>query len=294
MSRQELRGNQRKEPYSCFARLHESAPSIDAERRTHHVQQIYPPPPPPHGVGGRTMMRTLTIAAALVITATASLSSAQTIGFKERTSNDFNNLITFERDKCMKEEPGHLTLISSVDIPSGTEVQYLVRTVEGHDIFRNHGVQVWLVAGEPLSDLKGNFITAPTTGSGMEVYLPGLCWADNRIDGSRGTGTSGQYYAVIEIQLVRVSGFSIDFARSSARYVIGDEDYCHNPNYLSKNQGIVYEIRNGRTCTCTTKSTIVRQGIAAGETESYATSALNWRTDSTNYCPDSPYQRPSG
>ena len=236
------------------------------------------------------MKRTLTIAAALVITATASLSSAQTIGFKKRI--DFEGATTNEREKCMHETPGHLELISSANIPTGTEVQYLVRTVEGHDIFRNHGVQEWLVAGESLSDLKGNVITAQTTGSGTEVYLPGLCWADNRIDGSRGEGSSGQYYSVIEIQLVSVSGFSIDFASSSARYAITDEDYCHNPNYLSRNQGIVYRIRNGRTCTCTEKSTIVRQGIAAGETESYAMSALNWRTDSTNYCPDSPYQRP--
>ena len=59
-----------------------------------------------------------------------------------------------------------------------------------------------------------------------------------------------------------------------------------------QNEGKVFQIRNGRTCTCTTKSTIVMQGIGSGETESYATSALNWRIDSTNYCPDSPYQRP--
>ena len=192
----------------------------------------------------------------------------------------------------MIEMDGHLKLTSTTNIPSGTQVQYLVRTVEGHDIFRNHGVQVWLAMGSTLSELEGNVITAPTSGSGTEVYLPGLCWADNRIDGSRGTGTSAQYYAVIEIQLVSVDGFSIDFATSKARYGIADEDYCHNPNHLSQNQGRVYRIRNGRSCTCTEKSTIVRQGIAAGETESYATSALNWRTDSTNYCPDSPYQRP--
>ena len=42
--------------------------------------------------GRNTDMKRLltTLAAALVITATATLSSAQTIGFKERTSNDFN------------------------------------------------------------------------------------------------------------------------------------------------------------------------------------------------------------
>ena len=44
------------------------------------------PPPPIWRVGYRSLA---TLAAALVITATATLSSAQTIGFKERTSNDF-------------------------------------------------------------------------------------------------------------------------------------------------------------------------------------------------------------
>ena len=86
-----------------------------------------------------------------------------------------------------------LKLTSSANIPSGTEVQYLVRTVEGHDVFRNHGVQEWLAEGSSLSELPGNVITGETSGSGTEVYLPGLCWADNRIDGSRGEGTSGQY-----------------------------------------------------------------------------------------------------
>ena len=228
-----------------------------------------------------------TLAAALVATLIATLASAQTIGLKPR-DGEFETFVTMERDKCMMERNGDLRLISTTNIPSGTEVQYLVRTVEGHDVFRNHGVQAWLAQGNNLSELPGNVITGMTSASGTDVPLPGLCWADNRIDGSRGE----QFYAVIEIQLVRVSGFSIDFATSSARYAITYEDYCFDPTLLPQNQGKVFQIRNGRTCTCTRKSTIVQQGIAAGETESYATTALNWRTDSTNYCPDSPYQRP--
>ncbi|MCY4041927.1 MAG: hypothetical protein OXF72_11855 [Gammaproteobacteria bacterium] len=234
----------------------------------------------------------MTIVALAIMGLLPLAASAQMIGFVERTQEDIDTNVTFERDKCMRAAPGHLTLTSTEDIPAGTQVTYVVRTVEGHDIFRNHGVQVLLAEGSTLSELKGNVITATTTGAGTDVHLPGLCWADNRIDGSRGEGPSGQYYSVIEIQLVSVSGFSIDFASSRARYAITDEDYCHNPNFLPQNQGRVYRIRNGRTCTCTEKSRIVQQGIASGETESYATTALKWRTDSTNYCPDSPYQRP--
>ena len=213
------------------------------------------------------------------------------IGFEERSQSELFDYLTRETDKCMTEAPGHLTLVSSATIPSGTEVTYLVKTVEGHDQFRNHGVQVWLAPGSALSELPGNVITGTTSGSGTEVYLPNLCWADNLIDGSRGAGATGQYYSIIEVSLIRVSGFEIEFGKHSARYAIVDRDDCERPGLLSQNQGVVYQIRNGRSCTCTTQSWIVRGGIAQGETESYASSALKWRTDSTNYCPGSPYQR---
>ena len=215
---------------------------------------------------------------------------AQTIGFKERTQTDFEEVLTSEHLKCMRMDGrNHLKLTSDTSIPNGTEVTYVVRTVEGHDMFRNHGVQAWLAPGSNLSELPGNVITARTSGSGTEVYLPGLCWADNLIDGSR----PPRFYSVIEVSLVSVSGFSIDFGSHSARYVIADNDVCDRIDLEPKNNnGIVYQIRNGRSCVCAKKSTVVQAGIDDGETESYATTALNWRTDSTNYCPDSPYQRP--
>ena len=43
------------------------------------------------------------------------------------------------------------------------------------------------------------------------------------------------------------------------------------------------------SCVCMSKSSVVVAGIADGETEAYATTALKWRTDSTDYCADSPY-----
>ena len=236
------------------------------------------------------LMRTAT--ATLVALGIAGLlplaASAQTIGFKERTQAVFEGSYTYEIVKCMTDGPNHLRLVSETNIPSGTEVTYVVRTVEGHDIFRNHGVQVLLAPGSTLSELPGNVITATTDADGTDVHLPGLCWADNRIDGSR----PPRFYSVIEVSLVSVGGFSIDFPSSRARYIIADNDQCDKPHVISANMGKVFQIRNGRTCTCTTKSTIVLGGIAQGENESYATTALNWRTDSTNYCPDSPYQRP--
>ncbi len=238
----------------------------------------------------RHLMRTA--AATLVVLGITGLlplaAPAQTIGFKERSQDDIWTFVTPEHTKCMSETGAHLKLVSDTDIPSGTEVMYLVTTVEGPDIFRNHGVEVWLADGSNLSELPGNVITGTTSGSGTEVYLPGLCWADNRIDSNH----PSNHYSLIEVQLLSVAGFAIEFATSSARYGITDHDICERPDEHARNQGIVYQRVGGRTCTCTTQSTIVRGGIAQGETESYATTALNWRTDSTNYCPDSPYQRP--
>ncbi len=117
------------------------------------------------------------------------------IGVKERSQQVVENSQPNENIKCMTKAEGHLKLISDANIPSGTEVTYLGETVEGHDMFRNHGVQAWLASGSSLSELPGNVITETTSGSGTEVYLPNLCWADNLIDGSR----PPRYYSVIEI-----------------------------------------------------------------------------------------------
>ena len=48
------------------------------------------------------------------------------------------------------------------------------------------------------------------------------------------------------------------------------------------------------SCLCMSKSSVVAAGMADRESESYAATALKWRTDSTDYCPESPYQRLGG
>ncbi|MCY4238784.1 MAG: hypothetical protein OXC93_10600, partial [Rhodospirillaceae bacterium] len=92
-----------------------------------------------------------------------------------------------------------------------------------------------------------------------------------------------------------VAGFTIDRNRDSARAFIRGNDSCASPDGNELNDGVVYRFRNGNmndSCVCMSKSSVVAAGIADGETESYATTALKWRTDSTDYCPESPYQRP--
>ena len=113
---------------------------------------------------------------------------------------------------------------------------------------------------------------------------------------------------VIQVRLISVAGFAVNQNASSVNFTITDRDDCTNPdrdvdgessnlcaermsNGLVMRPGPRGSLGSGK-CVCTTKSTVVLGGIAQGETESYATTALNWRTDSTNYCPESPYQRP--
>ncbi|MCY4200370.1 MAG: hypothetical protein OXF31_11290 [Gammaproteobacteria bacterium] len=84
---------------------------------------------------------------------------------------------------------------------------------------------------------------------------------------------------------------------SSAEAFIRGNDLCQLPGANAANNNVVYRFRNGNmndSCVCMSKSSVVAAGIADGESESYATTALNWRTDSTDYCPESPYQRPGG
>ena len=193
-----------------------------------------------------------------------------------------------------------INLTSDATIPNSTEVRYLVSTKQGHNHFRNHGVAVFLSSADNgnLSDIRGNVITAMTGTAGTSVTLPGLCVADDRIDPQpAGTGRDGSSTSVIEVTLLSVDGFAIDRNMASAEAFIRGNDRCHLPDANTANKGVVYRFRNGNmndSCVCMSKSSVVAAGIADGESESYATTALNWRTDSTDYCPESPYQRPGG
>ncbi|MCY4341284.1 MAG: hypothetical protein OXE48_07965, partial [Gammaproteobacteria bacterium] len=200
----------------------------------------------------------------------------------------------------MLEELGCATginLTSSANIPSGTQVRYYVSMDFGFNHFRNHGVLTLLADGETLSEIPSNVITADTAGAGTSVLLPGLCVADDRIDPSAVGSADGSKSSSFTIRLMSVAGFMIDRNRDSAKMFVRGNDSCAQPDANGLNGGVVYKFRNGNmndSCVCMSKSSVVAAGIADGETESYATTALKWRTDSTDYCPSSPYQRPGG
>ncbi|MCY4210284.1 MAG: hypothetical protein OXE97_04400 [Gammaproteobacteria bacterium] len=119
-----------------------------------------------------------------------------------------------------------------------------------------------------------------------------LSWPNDRVD-------SGVDLTAIRLTLISVAGFTVDRNNDTRTFTIQEDDDCTMPEGNAENGGIVYRpnpqgsLASG-LCVCAAKSTVVQAGIAAGEAESYAMTALKWRTDSTNYCPDSPYQRPGG
>ncbi|MCY3983196.1 MAG: hypothetical protein OXE85_04695 [Roseovarius sp.] len=186
-----------------------------------------------------------------------------------------------------------IMLTSTAFTPANTQVRYHVSTEQGFNHFRNHGVAVYLVDGVPLSNIKSNVIATNTGSAGTSVLLPGLCVANDQID-TRPAGTlDGNATSTIKVILMSVAGFAIDRSRDSVQAYIRGDDHCTLPD--SNGNGVVYKFRNGNlndSCVCMSKSSVVAAGIADGETEAYATTSLKWRTDSTDYCPNSPYQRP--
>ncbi|MCY4153448.1 MAG: hypothetical protein OXE94_14610 [Aestuariivita sp.] len=253
---------------------------------------LLPPPPDPKENRSTDEKRLLaTLAAALAATLIAAPVAAQV------------NTVSLMGgpNAVIREELGCLTmgisLTSTTSIPMGTEVRYHVSTTGGFNHFRNHGVLTYLADGETLADIPSNVITANTATAGTSVLLPGLCVADDRIDPRPDNNTDGSTNVAITIRLMSVAGFTIDRNMNSATAFVRGNDRCHQPDSNSLNGGVVYKFRNGNmndSCVCMSKSSVVAAGIADGESESYATTALKWRTDSTDYCKDSPYQRPGG
>ncbi|MCY4311236.1 MAG: hypothetical protein OXC54_08010 [Rhodospirillaceae bacterium] len=198
--------------------------------------------------------------------------------------------------ELIKEAPT-VRLVSTSMIPANTRVRILVSVQSGYrSYFRNHGSPALLSGDSSLADFKSNVITLQTRQAGTSVNIErDISFPNDRID----SGPVGESDTVIQVVLLSVDGFVVDRNAASANFPIIDRDDCTNPaeTQYGDNGGIVYRPGPGGSlasglCVCTTKSTVVLGGMASGETESYATTALKWRTDSTKYCPESPYQRP--
>ena len=166
----------------------------------------------------------------------------------------------------------------SIPPPTDIEVRVLARTLSGHDRFRDYGVPVYI--DEDDERVIRSLATVTIPAGSMTKLSPQsvdpICWKNDYLV----TGDSE-----VEIVIVGGVGYRVNPNRNSLRFTIVEDDDCANPGEHTVYVPIGGNMNN--TCVCITKDKVIAN---YGETESYLKSSRHWRTDSTNYCPESPYQ----
>ena len=184
---------------------------------------------------------------------------------------------------------------------STTQFRFLVQHVSGYDYFRNHGVEAFLEPGETLGEFGRTIVTGEVR-AGQTMLHQGisLSFPNDIID----SGVDNSHFRVI---LISAPGYRP--AGEGARFIIVEDDDCARPDMTTG--GVVYQFRNGNmndSCVCATKSLVevtpydrytplsgsssADSRLSLDDIPSYGQSSLKWTNDSTDYCGDSPYQRP--
>ena len=198
-----------------------------------------------------------------------------------------------------------LDVVFSRNATQDTTVRVMLRSLSGHDYFRKHGVQAFYIEGVDVANVTGTIQTF-TMPSGLGTRgLPSgfsVCWLDDIIDSGF---TSSQF----EMRVLPIPGY--DTSNAVRTYNIMENDDCGQPNLAPG--GVVYQFRNGNmndSCVCANKSLVEvtpydgytpltpgedglnQPAVVYGNIPTYGQSSLKWTNDSTDYCEESPYQRP--
>jgi len=183
---------------------------------------------------------------------------------------------------------------------SDTQFRFLVQHVSGYDYFRNHGVETFLVPEQSF----GRTIVTGVVRAGQTTLDRGIefSFPDDIID----SGVERSFFKVI---LISAAGYRT--TGEGVRFHIIENDDCRNPQDTPG--GVVYQFRNGNrndSCVCASKSLVEvtphdgytpltpgqgglnQPSVVYGDIPTYGQSSLKWTNDSTDYCADSPYQRP--
>lgn len=183
--------------------------------------------------------------------------------------------------------------------PNSVTVNLLAYTISGHNRIYDYNVPEYLKPSQDASNVYRSRTSITYSGTSTAWWrlnalssdnTASLCFPDDRLI----TGES-----MIRVVLMGGSGYTVNPDMAAVDVRINDDasDACDNPDGIMNSGGIIYKVLNGNLndmCVCANQSKVVATGIADGEEESYATTALKWRTDSTDYCPNSPCQRPGG
>ena len=199
---------------------------------------------------------------------------------------------------------GGFDVVLSRNVTQDTTVRVMLRQLSGHDYFRKHGVQAFYIEGVDIANVTRTIRTF-TISSGQRALSSGfnVCWLDDIID-------SGFISSQFEMRVLSIPGY--DTSSAVRTYNITENDDCTQPNLTPG--GVVYKFRNGNmndSCVCATKSLVEapdpydgytpltpgrgglnRDPVVYGDIPTYGESSLKWTNDSTDYCEESPYQRP--
>ena len=196
-------------------------------------------------------------------------------------------------------------VVFSQNATQDTTVRVMIRQLSGHDYFRKHGVQAFYIEGVEVENVSPTILTfTMPSGQGTSGLPTGfdVCWLDDIID-------SGFASSQFEIRVLPIPGY--DTRNAVRTYNITENDDCGQPHLTPG--GVVYQFRNGNrndSCVCASKSLVEvtphdgytpltpgrgglnRPAVVYGDIPTYGESSLKWTNDSTDYCADSPYQRP--
>ncbi len=173
----------------------------------------------------------------------------------------------------------------------GVTVNLMAFHVSGYNRLYDRNVPVHLTPNQDASNVYRSQTSITYTGNSTAWWrlnafssdnTASLCFPNDRLI----TGES-----TIRVVIMGGSGYTINPNMSAVDIRVNDDasDDCTSMGGIMTNGGRIYNWEDGG-CICANQSLVVQNGIADGENESYATSALFWRTDSTNYCSDSPYK----
>ena len=265
-------------------------------------------PPPPH--------KLTALAAALLLAVSAVTAQAQ--GLPEisiRIETAFQNIAETVVQSCTSETGGLPVEIRASRGAQGVTVNTLAYTVSGYNRLYDRNVPVYISPNNQGPVVFRSRGAATYTGNStnwfrLAAFSGGAgspCFPDDLLI----TGES-----VIQVVLMPGTGYTINPDMRSVLINVDDEngEECSNGNHITASGGRLYKVQNGNlndTCVCSNKSLAAidepydgytpltpdglnEDPVVYGDIPTYGESSLKWVTDTTNYCKDSPYQRPGG
>ena len=263
-------------------------------------------PPPPRGLRVEIRRRVGTTLAAAALAATV-MGSGQSLaqGIPTIEFADVFGLTDCRGGTCPEEMmvcPSNINVGVEGGRPpgpsTGLTVRVLALTRSGHDRLRDYGVPVY------LDEMDTRTIRSSTTRiipANSSSYLPAqatdpICWRNDHLD----TGDSE-----VEVVIVGGAGYRVNPAKNSIIFTITEDDDCANPG----NRTVYVPIGGNMNNTCVCRTRAVAAELYPGSVQQadgtdwdhsiddyYVTingnRSLRSSNDSSNYCPESPYQGP--